>query len=221
MDENIKLYSAEESLEEANYRHEEGCRTGSDTTRSETTRSETRREIRRRRRKGRVKIILAVASVPPACLAGHWISGGSAPQASREHPAIHASADQRDYMTPAGQGRASAPAHVAQKGYRQRKSYSGPAIPAAARLAATGTGAQQPAHSPASSRASSSSDSPTLTRAPGPAPRAQPPFSKQVPESPLLASSTPAPADGLNQNLLIQVISGIQGLIDPIGSGTA
>jgi hypothetical protein len=226
MDVNTKLYSPEESLEEANYRHEEGCRTGSyttrsETTRSETTRSETRREIRRRRRKGRVKIILAVAAVPPACLAAHWISGGSAPQAGREHPAIHASADQRIYMAPAGQGRTSMPAHFEQKGHRQRKSSSGPATPPAARLAATSTGAPQPAHSPTSGRASSSSDSPALTRVPAPAPRAQPPFPKQVPESSLMASSTPAPAGGLNENLLIQVISGIQGLIDPIGSGTA
>ena len=145
MDENIKLYSAEESLKEANNRHEEGCGTGSETTRSETTRSETRRELRKRRRKGRVKIILAVASVPPACLAGHWISTGSAPQASREHPAIHASADQRDYTAPTDQGRASAPAHLEQKGHRQRKSSSAPATLPAARLAATNTGAPQPA----------------------------------------------------------------------------
>jgi len=221
MDENIKLYSAEESLKEASNRHEEGCRTGSDTTRSETTRSETRREIRKRRRKRRVKIILAVASVPAACLAGHWISTGSAPQASREHPAMHASADQRDYMAPTDQRRASAPAHVEQKGHRQRKSSSGPATPPAARLAATNTGAPQPANSSTSVRASSPSDSSTLTHAPAPASRAQPPFPKQVPKSSLTASSTPASADGLSKNLLIQVISGIQGLVGPVGSGTA
>ncbi len=216
MDENIKLYSAEESLKEANNRHEEGCGTGSETTRSETTRSETRRELRKRRRKGRVKIILAVASVPPACLAGHWISTGSAPQASREHPAIHASADQRDYTAPTDQGRASAPAHLEQKGHRQRKSSSAPATLPAARLAATNTGAPQPANSSTSVRASSPSGSSALTHAPAPTSRAQPPFPKQVPESSLTDSSMPASADRLNKNLLIQVITGIQGLIDPI-----
>jgi len=203
MDENVKLDSAEESLTEDTNRHEMGRRLS-----YETTRRGTRRKIAKRRRTERVRIILAIASVPAICLVGYWISTWNAPHATGERPAIHASTDHRGDKEPTGQGKTSAPAHLAYKRHRHHKSSSGPATSPAARPSATNTGTPQLVNSSTSIPAPSPSDSPTLTRAP-------------APTSSPTASPTPASVDMLSKNLLAQITGGIQGLIGPIGPITA